>query len=404
MGTIEQTVHQFLDEMHRVGYGTDRLKTAASTLEGLCAYHTTANFHYLDKQLTERYIDSLREMLDYSPTGQRYAQEQIVIIKIFLGFVDSGKITEIRYTSPRIPVPVEFAKVIDEYIDETAVTPSQRKSRSWAPRRYAFWLSQHGVASFHEVTIANLRAYIIDENANLKSKTIPSLRVEMRKFHIWLHKNGYIESTYEELFDFQAAIKNKIHPAAPPDDVAKAIAQIDRSTALGKRDYAAIMLGVVLGLRGCDVRALQLTDINWREGEIRISQSKTGKPLALPLTCDVGEALRDYILNGRPHFDDPHIFLRHKPPVGPIKSGGTFGGAYTQYMRMAGLDGPGGFYQLRRAEGKNLVVSGTPVTTVAQILGHTDITNTKQYIALDTASLKVCALSFDGIEPRGWKL
>lgn len=73
-------------------------------------------------------------------------------------------------------------------------------------------------------------------------------------------------------------------------------------------------------------------------------------------------------------------------------------------MRMAGLDGPGGFYQLRRAEGKNLVVSGTPVTTVAQILGHTDITNTKQYIALDTASLKVCALSFDGIEPRGWKL
>ena len=164
------------------------------------------------------------------------------------------------------------------------------------------------------------------------------------------------------------------------------------------------MLGVVLGLRGCDVRALQLTDINWREGEIRISQSKTGKPLALPLTSDVGKALRDYILNGRPHFDDPHVFLRHKPPIGPIKSSSTFSGVYTQYMRMAGLDGPGGFYQLRRAEGKNLVVSGTPVTTVAQILGHTDIANTKQYISLDTASLKICALSFDGIEPRGWKL
>ena len=123
METIELTVHQFLDEMHRVGYGPDRLKTAASILEGLCAYHTTANFHYLDKQLTERYIDSLREMLDYSPTGQRYAQEQIVIIKIFLGFVDSGKITEIRYTLPRIPVPVEFAIVIDEYIKETDDTP-----------------------------------------------------------------------------------------------------------------------------------------------------------------------------------------------------------------------------------------------------------------------------------------
>ena len=142
--------------------------------------------------------------------------------------MDTGKITEIRYTLPRIPVPDEFSKVIDEYVSQTAVTPSQKKSSSWAPRRYAFWLSQHEVTSFHDVTIANLRAYIIDEAANLKSKTIPSLRVEMRKFHIWLHNNGFIDSTYEELFDFQAAIKNKIHPAAPPDDVAKAIAQIDR--------------------------------------------------------------------------------------------------------------------------------------------------------------------------------
>jgi len=402
--TIERTVQMFLDEMHHVGYGTDRLKTAASVLDRLCACHSTANCPHLNKELTERYVDTLREKLNNTPTGQRYAQEQILIIRIFLGFVDTGKITEVRYTLPRIPVPDEFARAIDEYVDEIVVTPSQRKSRSWAPRRYAFWLSQHGVTSFHEVTIANLRAYIIDEAANLKSKTIPSLRVEMRKFHIWLHSNGYIDSTYEELFDFQAAIKNKIHPAAPPDDVAKAISQIDRSAAMGKRNYAAIMLGVVLGLRGCDVRALQLTDINWNEGEIRISQSKTGKPLALPLTSDVGEALRDYILIRRPHFDDPHVFLRHKPPVGQIKSGSTFGGAYTQYMRMAGLDGPGGFYQLRRAEGKNLVVSGTPVTTVAQILGHTDIANTKQYIALDTSSLKICALSFDGIEPRGWKL
>ena len=72
-------------------------------------------------------------------------------------------------------------------------------------------------------------------------------------------------------------------------------------------------------------------------------------------------------------------------------------------MKMAGIEGEGGFYQLRRSEGKNLVVSGTPVTTVAQILGHTDISSTKQYIALDTSSLKICGLSFDEIKPRSWK-
>ena len=147
---------------------------------------------------------------------------------------------------------------------------------------------------------------------------------------------------------------------------------------------------------------MKLTDIDWRRGEICIAQHKTGKPLALPLTTDVGEALKDYILNARPKFDDPHVFLRHQSPIGPLKSSSSFGGAYTKYMRMAGLDGAGGFYQLRRAKGKDLVISGTPVTTVSQVLGHTNIANTKQYIALDTQSLKVCALNFKGVEPRGW--
>jgi site-specific recombinase XerD len=71
-------------------------------------------------------------------------------------------------------------------------------------------------------------------------------------------------------------------------------------------------------------------------------------------------------------------------------------------MKQAGVEGGGGFHQLRQAQGKNLVVSGVPVTTVSQVLGHTDISNTKQYIALDTRSLKVCALDFAGIRPRGW--
>jgi len=71
-------------------------------------------------------------------------------------------------------------------------------------------------------------------------------------------------------------------------------------------------------------------------------------------------------------------------------------------MRKAGIEGEGGLYSLRRALGRNMVIAETPVTTVAQVLGHTDIENTKQYISLDTKHLKVCALSFDGIMPRRW--
>lgn len=65
----------------------------------------------------------------------------------------------------------------------------------------------------------------------------------------------------------------------------------------------------VFGLRACDIVALKLTDIDWLRGEIRIVQSKTTNPVILPLTQDVGEALKDYILNARPSAADKEIFL-----------------------------------------------------------------------------------------------
>ncbi len=403
METIEETMQRFLNEMHRVGYSMKSMNIATGAVTRLCEFHSGKGCKQLDTAVTQEYLETIQKQLDDDSIGQQVAKEHSWYVRKFMDFRDTGAITGERYMLPKLPFPDTFMEVIDAYVDEVANNTQQRKSRAWAPKRYAFWLNNHGIKSFSDISIMDLRQYIIDDTASLKSKTIPSLRSEMRKFHKWLYGHGYIKSTYEELFDFHTAIENKIHPAAPPEKVAKAISQIDRSTDIGKRDYAAIMLGVVLGLRACDVKSLKLEDIHWREGEICISQSKTGKPLALPLTTDVGEALKDYILHGRPNFDDPHVFLRHCIPIGPIKSSSTFGGAFTRYMKMAGVDGGGGFYQLRRAEGKNLVVSGTPVTTVAQILGHTDISSTKQYIALDTASLKVCALSLEGIEPRGWK-
>lgn len=77
-------------------------------------------------------------------------------------------------------------------------------------------------------------------------------------------------------------------PVLPKSDIAKLLDAIDRSTVKGKRDYAIMMLGTVLGLRACDVIALKLEDIDWLRGEIRIVQSKTSYPVHLPLTQDVG--------------------------------------------------------------------------------------------------------------------
>jgi len=162
-----------------------------------------------------------------------------------------------------------------------------------------------------------------------------------------------------------------------------------------------MMLGTVLGLRACDVANLKFDDIDWINGEIKILQLKTAETVILPLTKDVGEALQDYILNARPQNKADHIFLSLATPFGPIKSAVTIGEIFEASCKVAGLDYGKQFHILRRSLGTAMVNTGTPVATVAQVLGHADVDSAKKYISVDNEHLKLCALPFDGIAPIG---
>lgn len=404
MGKIQDLVQRFLDKMKEVGYSSQNISAASAILSNLVQAHPQGSDSTLDLDIAEKHINDIQKIMESDAIGRWSMSKNVWFVRKFLSFLETGIINADRYVKPRLPVEDGFASVIQTYVDDVSITDQQRKSHAWAPKRYAFWLSNHDIHSFFDIKVTDLRQFILEDTKNLKSKTIPNLRSELRRFHVWLYDQGYISHTYEELFDFRTAVENKIHPAALPDDVARVLEQIDRTTAIGKRDYSMILCGIVLGLRGCDIIRLSLTDIDWRQGELHIAQHKTGKPLALPLTTDVAESLKDYILNGRPRSDAHNIFLRHVAPVGPLKSGSIAGNIFSFYKKKAGITSDGSYYSLRRAVGKNLVVAGIPITTVSQVLGHTDISNTKQYIALDTQHLKVCALDFEGIKPRGWSM
>lgn len=402
MESIQDSVQCFLYKMKEVGYSKASIDVASAALNNLIQSHLNKNEVSLNYDIAETHIRSIDGIMAQDELGKWKMSKNIWFIKKYLVFIESGEINADHFTDPLFPLENELASVIQRYVEETAVNNKQKKSRIWAPKRYAKWLSNHGIHSFSDIKVSDLRLFIIEDTHNLKSKTIPNFRSELRRFHIWLYKKGFIPDTYENLFDFRIAIENKIHPAVLPDDVAKILEQIDRKTAIGKRDYAMMPCGIVLGLRGCDLIRLKRTDVDWYKGELRICQHKTSKPLALPLTTDIAEAMKDYILHGRPECDEANVFLRHNTPIGILKSGSISGQIFNYYKKKAGLEFVGSYYAVRRAVGKNLVVAGTPVTDVAQVLGHTDIANTKQYISLDTEHLKICSLGFEGIRPRRW--
>lgn len=94
----------------------------------------------------------------------------------------------------------------------------------------------------------------------------------------------------------------------------------DRRSALGRRDYALLIVLLRLVLRRGEVAALTLDDIDWRAGEL-VVRGKGGREDWLPLPADVGEAIASYLRRGRPSSDRRELFLRARAPFEPIAPG-----------------------------------------------------------------------------------
>jgi integrase/recombinase XerD len=99
-----------------------------------------------------------------------------------------------------------------------------------------------------------------------------------------------------------------------PKQVAALLASCDRRRALGRRDYAILVLLGRLGLRAAEVSALRLDDIDWRAGEI-VVRGKGRTEERLPLPADVGAAIAGYLQRGRPRRAEREVFLRGCAPL-----------------------------------------------------------------------------------------
>ncbi len=120
------------------------------------------------------------------------------------------------------------------------------------------------------------------------------------------------------------------------DEVIKVEAAIDRTSAKGKRDYAMILLASRLGLRASDITRLRFASLDWDNSIITLKQYKTKREIILPLLSDIGNAIIDYIKNGRPNNDSKSLFLSLIQPYRPIKVS-TLCTIVTDYIYAAGV-------------------------------------------------------------------
>lgn len=171
-------------------------------------------------------------------------------------------------------------------------------------------------------------------------------------------------------------------------DVQALLGTCDRRRAVGRRNYAILLLLARLGLRAGEVAALRLDDIDWRAGEL-VVRGKGNRLDRLPLPADVGEAITGYLRRGRPPTSRREVFMS---VCAPVKSLGymAISDIVRRACQRAGVE-PAGAHRLRHALAVDLVTAGASLPEIGQILRHRTVSATAVYARVDLPLLRSVA-------------
>ena len=170
----------------------------------------------------------------------------------------------------------------------------------------------------------------------------------------------------------------------------KLLRSFDRQTAQGCCEHAAALCMIGLGLRNCEVVHLQLPDIDWNAGIVRVPVMKTGVARIVPLPAAVREVLRHYIKRFRGDSRSDRVFLRHAKLAGtPVSTHCVRMAMRRGYRRCRFPGAYGGTHVLRRTFATRLRAHGADMREIGDLLGHQDLMTTSLYTDVAVSDLRV---------------
>ncbi len=180
------------------------------------------------------------------------------------------------------------------------------------------------------------------------------------------------------------------------DQVTQVLDAVDRTTPIGRRNYAVLMLLARLGLRAFEVATLCLDDIDWRSSQLTI-RAKGRQRARMPVPGDVGTALADYLRHGRPRSESRRVFLRDLAPHIGFSSGTNVTWIACRSLAQAGVEAPcKGAHVFRHSLATHLLRSGATLTEVGQVLRHRSADSTRIYAKVDVGALRRLAMPWLG--------
>ena len=409
---LERLVSDALSELERLGYSRRSRNRYRAVWQHLIEYCDQNNLgDVFSGDLAVRFLDEHRGGAESETPVQGWRKHMVWGVALLADLAEKGRIERAFTDVGTIHLDPAMEKTLGDYVhycrDRLQLRPGTLHERNTELTIFLDFLHSRKARSLDQIQPLDLSDFIttradlpvvgkIRRDRWLQPKTVARIVSDMRSFLRFLTMRGILQKDLSAaLPKIRAPRDAKIPSVWEQELVVRLLEAVDRSSAKGKRDYAILLLACRLGLRAGDIRTLRLDQLHWVDSTIEITQSKTGTPLRLPLTSEVGDALIDYLQSGRPQTTHREIFLKVNPPFDPF-TGNNLHHIVTYWRLLAGIrfrtPQKRGAHSLRHTLATRLLEKGTPFTTIAEILGHSSLESTRIYAKTDVEALRSVAL------------
>ena len=263
--------------------------------------------------------------------------------------------------------------------------------------RFFRFLISEKISSFQAVSAETLIAFNLSDK-HLSSEGKNACNARIRRFLRYLYRENIIENQHlPQVLGYSAVKTERMITVLTAEELSHIRSYIaEASTPIQLQDSAVMLLGTEMGIRGCDIVRLKISDINFKNRAIRFIQDKTGVEIQLAMPVSVGNAVFKYLKSGRPKkCSSDLLFVSLKAPHKPLLRNICYD-ALKRILPQRSVPGSG-FHVTRKTFSTHKLQRGIPPERISSAIGHRSVKSLTPYLSLDGEKLSMCPLSLESL-------
>ena len=398
---LEDLCRQVEKELEERAYSVTYIQEAMAEWAKLEQWCTEEQRQDMTPDMCNKYLDEVygSHTLPKGQTPHRI-RSKYRYIRLLASYMELGDF-EFRTQKVDPAFKCKYSQYAEEYITH-CIDVINNKAKTIEIKRlrlkqFLLYIEKEG-EGLDELDTSTIDGFISSLDVCIKTKN--DARNNIRKFLEFCYENGY---TARNMSGYVGAATRgsepeKIVDVYTEDEIRRIIQCAPRTSAKDKRDYVIILLAASYGMRSGDITKLRLSHIDWDMNLIKVTQSKTGEYLELPLLASVGNAIIDYLQDGRPRNCGHDIIVvshMHGTIGNPLRSP-TIHSIVSSAMQNAKIENwknkKHGAHSLRHSLATNLLKKNASMPVISTILGHRSTETTRVYLSVDVEKLRHCTL------------